>query len=334
MGKKTVLAIALLFCSFAAAQERVHIGQAVVALTGPWKFHIEDSPLANGSRVPHWSDPDFDDSGWENMDLTPKGATDYTYGMAEYVPGWTALGHPGYAGFAWYRLKVNIEHSDAPLSLLMPLQVNDGYQVFANGNEIGHFGDLTRRKPVIYFTMAEWFALPAAAPGKSTELAIRFYVHPSTLLQPDAGGMHGPPRVGAAQVIAAFGDLARQRFLMAGASAFLALVVYFGFAFALLAPWWLDRSETVYVWFASAYFALALTAFLLFLAYAVEIPVEAKHASRILLVCWVAFLIRAWWMVPVGGKALADPAGMGCRFDQDGRRSVHTSSVARHSRAV
>jgi hypothetical protein len=49
----------------AAADNLVHItlGESTVELAGPWKFHVGDNP--------EWAQPDFDDSGWEDMDLTP-----------------------------------------------------------------------------------------------------------------------------------------------------------------------------------------------------------------------------------------------------------------------
>ena len=37
-------------------------GQSVVALTGPWKFHIGDSPIDAKTGQPQWAEPDFDDS--------------------------------------------------------------------------------------------------------------------------------------------------------------------------------------------------------------------------------------------------------------------------------
>ncbi len=86
---KPALAVAFLFCSVTAGQQTVRIGRAVIALTGPWKFHTGDNP--------RWADPSFDDSAWETVDLAPKGVTDYMMGSSDYVPGWTALGHPGMA---------------------------------------------------------------------------------------------------------------------------------------------------------------------------------------------------------------------------------------------
>ncbi len=39
----------------------VNLGESAVELAGPWKFHVGDNP--------EWAQPDFDDSGWEDMDL-------------------------------------------------------------------------------------------------------------------------------------------------------------------------------------------------------------------------------------------------------------------------
>src|SRR5581483_10643595 len=60
--------------------EQVQLGNAVVPLTGPWKFHTGDNP--------GWAQPALDDSSWSDMDMTPARGP---------VPGWTARGFPGYA---------------------------------------------------------------------------------------------------------------------------------------------------------------------------------------------------------------------------------------------
>ena len=64
-----------------------------------------DSPIDPKTCQPLWAEPGFDDSQWETVDLTPKdGAFDPGAGTSGYVPGWTAKGHPGYWGYAWYRI--------------------------------------------------------------------------------------------------------------------------------------------------------------------------------------------------------------------------------------
>ena len=57
-----------------------------------------------------WAQPDFNDEGWASMDLTPPaGSYDPFLGSSGFLPGWTVLGAAGYSGYAWNRLKVNVD---------------------------------------------------------------------------------------------------------------------------------------------------------------------------------------------------------------------------------
>jgi hypothetical protein len=74
----------------------ITLAHAMATLDGPWKFHVGDDSA--------WTDSRFDDKGWENMDLSaPASANDGDVGLPNYAPGWSAKGHPGYRGYAWYR---------------------------------------------------------------------------------------------------------------------------------------------------------------------------------------------------------------------------------------
>src|SRR6516225_5255947 len=81
----------------------VTLGQSVVALNGPWKFHVGDDP--------RWADSKFDDSSWQSYELAP----DVPKVTAEQalqlppLPGWQHYGHMRYAGYAWYRIRLTIE---------------------------------------------------------------------------------------------------------------------------------------------------------------------------------------------------------------------------------
>jgi hypothetical protein len=121
------------------------IGRSVVALNKPWRFQIGDSPLDPATQRPVWAEPNFDDSEWVNLDLTSvSGATDPLVGAAGYVTGWTAKGHRGYSGYAWYRIHVRLTaQSGDNLALAGPADVDDGYQVFANGILLGSFGNFS-----------------------------------------------------------------------------------------------------------------------------------------------------------------------------------------------
>ncbi|HZL27174.1 MAG TPA: hypothetical protein VFC39_11665 [Acidobacteriaceae bacterium] len=109
-----------------AAGEPVLLGRSAVALTGPWKFHIGDNP--------QWADPNYDDSAWETVDLTPRpGVVDPFTADPNYVPGWTTRGHAGYWGYAWYRIRVAAVAGPREKLAVMADGVDDGYQVFAQG---------------------------------------------------------------------------------------------------------------------------------------------------------------------------------------------------------
>ncbi|CAN5507469.1 hypothetical protein BH10ACI4_BH10ACI4_10710 [soil metagenome] len=111
----------------------IKLGESSTELAGPWKFRTGDD-LA-------WAKTDLDDSSWGTMDLTPPpGSADASLGISGYLPGWTERGYPGYSGFAWYRLKVNVSGADRRLALKMPEGADDAYQVFVNGQQIGEFG--------------------------------------------------------------------------------------------------------------------------------------------------------------------------------------------------
>src|SRR5580658_4002673 len=130
----------------------VTLGQSAVPLYGPWKFTVGDSPLDPRTGQPLWAEPDFDDSKWETVDLTPKDAAgDPISGQSGYVPGWTAKGHPGTSGFAWYRIRVQVQAQPGKqLALAGPADVDDAYQVFNDGEMVGQFGDFAGSKPLAF----------------------------------------------------------------------------------------------------------------------------------------------------------------------------------------
>ncbi|MGC1871546.1 MAG: SpoIIE family protein phosphatase, partial [Acidobacteriaceae bacterium] len=217
---------------------------------GLWKFHTGDSPQANGASAPRWAQPGFDDSGWGTMDLTPPpGSYDPVIGSSGYIPGWTARGYKGYSGYAWYRLRVKIQDGQSALALKMPDNFDDAYQVYVNGQRIGEFGRFTMRGVTAYNSQPRAFPLPANLRSGSATLAIRMYMMPFTaLVDPDAGGLHGPPVLGHASAINGLLHLdwdAVDRHFYSGffemAILLLALLVAFGL-------FWLDRTEPAYLW--------------------------------------------------------------------------------------
>lgn len=186
----------------------VKLGQAAAPLYWPWKFTVGDSPIDPKTGQPLWAETDFDDSKWENVDLTPKdGDMNPLTGMSGYVPGWTAKGHPDYWGYAWYRIRVQVQAwPGQQLALAGPADVDNAYQVIDNGELAGQFGDFTGTNPKIYYAEPKVFPLPQAGrhtaapgpngsapdgttPGESTRvLAFRLWMSPYSLInEPDVG---------------------------------------------------------------------------------------------------------------------------------------------------
>jgi hypothetical protein len=244
-----------------AAATQVSLGPSVVALTGPWKFHIGDDAK--------WSDPNIDDAGWEIVDLgAKKESIDPAMGFEGFSPGWTGKGHPGYAGYAWYRMRVRIQGADEPLALLAPTDVDDSYQLFVNGRLIGEFGSFTGSVPTIYYSRPLKFGLPAdvlhQSPDGTMEVAFRFYMAPRTLLQTLPGGMHAPPIFGFANAITAAYHVAWEEQYRAVSSILADSVLYFAFGFLVLMLYFFDRTETSLLWPVSACFATAVSLAVLF----------------------------------------------------------------------
>src|ERR1700729_85610 len=65
-------------------------GTGVIPLDKDWRFHLGDDRA--------WADPALDDSNWEPIRVDEP---------------WGQQGHPSYTGFAWYRLRLQIDSSNS-----------------------------------------------------------------------------------------------------------------------------------------------------------------------------------------------------------------------------
>ena len=171
----------------------IELGESVVRLNGPWRFHTGDDAA--------WAQPGFDDSAWESVDLSPlKGGADPLLGTS-YKPGWTGSGHPGYHGYAWYRLRVHLaQPPSGPTRLLMPENVDDGYEVYVNGRRTMSFGDFSSHPPKVFLSDQ---VVASAMPGATDlTIAIRFWMSAWTVQRyRNAGGLHAPPAFGLASAV-------------------------------------------------------------------------------------------------------------------------------------
>ena len=154
-------------------------------LDGAWRFRTGDDP--------HWADLDTDDSGWETIDMTaPPGSHDGDVGLPDYVGGWMAHGHSEYHGYAWYRRTVTVPAGPASWDILGPTLVEDGYEIYWNGQLLGGSGRLGA-DPRVVGTRPLRFALPADAGGTHGVLAVRAFLLPTSAPSADGGGMHNAP---------------------------------------------------------------------------------------------------------------------------------------------
>src|SRR5689334_18644971 len=158
---------------------------AATLLDGAWRFHTGDDP--------HWADTNTDDTGWETIDMTAsQGSHDGDVGLPDYFGGWMAHGHSGYHGYAWYRRAVMVPAGRASWDILGPTLVENGYELYWNGQLLGGSGRLGAA-PRVVGTRPLQFALPADAAGTRGVLAVRVLMLPTSTPTADGGGMHSAP---------------------------------------------------------------------------------------------------------------------------------------------
>ena len=215
------------------------LGKSTVALDGDWQFHLGDDPA--------WASPVLDDSGWERIKVDKP---------------WGDQTHFGYTGYGWYRRHLNfvpLTGVDSDLALLLP-RINDAYEVYWNGNLIGHLGKLPPH-PVWYSNLPRHiFGL-----GRPTEGVLAFRVWKAPYLSSDtgeAGGLNGPPMVGTSQAIAAYKSSLDYRWLHSqlfffGVDLFYCLILVLG-----LVAWLQNRNQKVLLWLSLWACALLLSVLL------------------------------------------------------------------------
>lgn len=296
------LAFAAVFCCASAlplsAQSAVSsapsiaLGNSVVLLEQGWKFHPGDSPWVNGAPV--WAQSSYDDSHWAAMDLVPSaGSVDLLFNTSGFVPGWTSRGYPHLSGYAWYRLRVRLANPGQPLWLKMPNNFDDAFQLYANGRYVGEYGRFSGSQVTEYSSQPVSFPLPQPGADGGLTLALRFYMsHASALINPDVGGMHGPPAVGLFSSVHLMEASEKQAVLRTLFGTFLVGLLALLTAPLVLWAWLYNRRARIWLWLLLAVVwqaARAENAIGLVMAALSFRIAEAIHA--IVLPLWVMF----WW---------------------------------------
>ena len=258
-----LLAAPILLAQTPSQPVAITLGHSIEPLYRGWKFSIGDSPIDPKTGQMLWAEPGFDDSRWENVDLTPEqGSENPITGVSGYVPGWTGRGHAGYWGYAWYRIRVQVQSgSNLKLALAGPSAVDDAYQLYDNGVLVGSFGDFGRGTPSIYYAQPMQFPLTQAN-GSAHLLAFRVFMQPQSLFQASVpGGFENAPLIGEASAVAAryqvlFDEIIRTYLwqpLVAVVFGLLGLV-----AFSLILA---DPTDKVYLWIGALLLLISVDAF-------------------------------------------------------------------------
>jgi hypothetical protein len=201
------------------------LGKGAAPLDGPWQFHLGDDPT--------WDSPSYDDSQWEQLTADK---------------GWGAQTHPSYTGFAWYRRTISVTPASGanPNFALLIRGIDDGYELYWNGVEVGHLGTLPPHMVLYEGVPAQTYGL---GPIRKGVLAIRVWKNalasndPSTL-----GGLESAPLLGDPDTIAAvkgsldFHWLRSQQFNF-GLTSLYALV-----SLLSLIAWLRDRDQWLLFW--------------------------------------------------------------------------------------
>jgi hypothetical protein len=231
----------------AGAATSITLGKPTLPLTGPWKFHTGDDP--------RWADPGFDDSSWEGMDLSaPPDANDGDVGITPYTSGWSAKGHAGYQGYAWYRIHVTVTPpAGETLALLGPWAVDSVYQVYGDGALLGGVGDFSGATPVAYsYHYPRQFALPPGmASGGNLVIAIRVWAGAWVAGDPQGGGIHVAPVIGTQDAIGARYQMQWLKIFEGYAVDVVPASLFLLMAAMVLCLWPLDRADRAYLWLAA-----------------------------------------------------------------------------------
>jgi hypothetical protein len=173
------------------------------------------------------------------------------------------------------------------------------YQVYANGRYIGQLGNFSARRVKLYYSKPLSFPLPAPGPDGEIELAVRFYMSPSSRFSaPDVGGMHGPPALGLPSTVRLLQAAEDDADLHSAFGRFLRTLIFLLIAPLALWGWLRNWQERMYLWL---FLALASTILfglevnLAYLSFALTIAADIFLGNVLLnsliLPSWIMF----WW---------------------------------------
>jgi hypothetical protein len=203
------------------------LGKGSAPLDGPWQFQTGDDPA--------WASPDFDDSRWEQISANHP---------------WGRQGHTGYAGFAWYRIHINIAPAPGAspdIAMLLP-PMEDVWAMYWNGELVAQEGKFPPRPVWHYAPPPQTIGL---GPIRSGVIAVRIWKSPPGSFDSGMqGGFSRAPLIGSPTAIGAMKaatdfDWLRQNQVRFAIDSLYALVFTLG-----LMVWLRDRRQWLLFWIA------------------------------------------------------------------------------------
>lgn len=246
------------------------IGKGSVPIDGSWLFHTGDDPS--------WASPALNDSSWSSIRPDEP---------------WGIQGHPAYSGFAWYRRHLRITAAPgetAQLLLLMPA-IDDAYQVFWNGIEIGHIGSLPPRASWPATRAPHIFGFPGPGTGV---LAVRVWKEPPGSSDSGAiGGFRDTPIIGDAESI--HGQMAIADYANLRGNAYIAGInlLYGLVSLIVLIAWLRNRRYTILLWFAIFTGCPSIWSAL----YSLRLPVSATVVTGVLQPLFALRNVALWYLL-------------------------------------
>ncbi len=121
------------------------------SLQDPWRFHFGDDPA--------FAQPSFDDSLWT---------------LHPIEKDWASEGRRGYAGYAWYRMRVVLPDSSEPLAIALYPPAS-AVEVYIDGALAGTVGRMRPEPAWTYLRTVYAIPVPATLHGRSVEVALRVW---------------------------------------------------------------------------------------------------------------------------------------------------------------
>ncbi|MGD0733981.1 MAG: hypothetical protein ABR976_02495 [Terracidiphilus sp.] len=119
------------------------------SLDAPWRLHFGDDPA--------FAQPGFDDSLWS---------------LHRIEKDWASEGRKGYAGYAWYRMRVVLPASSESLSIAVYPPAN-AMEVYIDGALVGTLGRMRPEPAFTHLRTVCTIPVPATLHGRSVEFALR-----------------------------------------------------------------------------------------------------------------------------------------------------------------